>query len=232
MNSLRRIYWLVLCAGFVCPLALAKDASEPNQWLSLAQEQALIDMAPTPPAPNSTEDQADLAAVVQAQKTRSADAVAECKRDENFSCQLFQSVYGSSLTPENSPKFYHLMKNVLSITGFVDGTVKNKFRRLRPYQGHPDVVTSLFSAGGYSYPSGHSMAAFTLAVVLGAVFPDKEQALLDRAALIAQSRVDAGVHYPSDIKEGKVLGQATAAAILASPSFQKDLRGVMAELKK
>lgn len=232
MNSLHRIYWLALCAGFVCQIALAKDTTDPHKWLSQAQEQALIDTVPAPPAPHSTEDQADLAAILKAQKTRTADEVAECKRDQKFSDQLFQSVYGSNLTPESSPKFYQLMGNVLSVTGVVDGGAKDKFQRLRPYQGHPDVVTPLFSVNGYSYPSGHSMASFTLAVVLGAVFPDKEQALLERAAQIAQSRVDAGVHYPSDIKEGEALGKATAAAILASPSFQADLAEVRAELKK
>ena len=52
------------------------------------------------------------------------------------------------------------------------------------------------------------------------------------AAEIAQSRVNAGVHYPSDIHEGEVLGKATGAAILASSAFQADLADVQAELKK
>jgi acid phosphatase (class A) len=76
------------------------------------------------------------------------------------------------------------------------------------------------------------MASYTLAVVLGSVFPDKAQALLERAGQIAHSRVDAGVHYPSDIAEGEVLGKATGAAILATNDFQKDLAEVRAELKK
>jgi acid phosphatase (class A) len=76
------------------------------------------------------------------------------------------------------------------------------------------------------------MGSFTLAIVLGEIFPDKKQAFLARAAEIAQSRVDAGVHNPSDIAEGEVLGRATGAAILASPAFQADLVEVEAELKK
>lgn len=192
----------------------------------------MADAVPPPPAPNSVEDQADLAAILEAQKTRTPEIAAESKRDQGFSYKLFQSVYGNDLTPENSPKFHLLMRHVLDATGFVNGTAKGKYRRLRPYQGHPDVVTSLFIVGGFSYPSGHSMASFTLAVVLGSIFPDKQQAFLDCAGRIAESRVNAGVHYPSDIKEGELLGKATAAAILANPSFQKDMAEVRTELKK
>jgi hypothetical protein len=209
------------------------DAFKPNptQWLTKDQEQALIATVPPPPAPGSPEDQADLAAILAAQQARTPDIETECKLDQGFSEHLFQSIYGSNLTQDNSPKFYHLMKTVLALTGLVNGAAKGEYKRPRPYQGHPDVVHALFQVGGYSYPSGHSMASFTLAVVLGAIFPDKQQAFLDRAGQIAQSRVNAGVHYPSDIKEGEVLGKATAAAILASPAFQADLAGVKAELK-
>ena len=66
------------------------------------------------------------------------------------------------------------------MTFVVNETAKNKYRRLRPYPEHPDTVRSLLTVGVFSYPSGHSMGAFTLAVVLGAIFPDKQQAFLDR----------------------------------------------------
>ena len=232
MTSSHWIRGLILGTGLICGLALAKDVSDSTPWLSRAQEQALSDTVPPPPASNSAEDQADLAAILETQKARTPDIEAECKRDEVFSYKLFQSVYGTSLAPEHDPKFFQLMKNVLEVTRVVNETAKNKYRRLRPYQGHPDTVKALFAVKGFSYPSGHSMGSYTLAVVLGAVFPDKQQAFLDRAAQIAQSRVDAGVHYPSDIKEGEVLGKATAAALLANGSFQSDLAGVKTELGK
>ena len=218
--------------GLLCGLALAKDTSDSTKWLTRAQEQALTDTVPPPPAPDSAEDQADLAAILEAQKSRTPEIEAECKRDQGFSYKLFESVYGTGLTHERAPKFHQLMKDVLDVTRLVNETAKNKYRRLRPYQGHPDTVKSLFPVSGFSYPSGHSMGSFTLAVVLGAIFPDKQQAFLDRAAQIAQSRVDAGVHYPSDIKEGEVLGKATGAALLENNAFQGDLTAVKEELKK
>ncbi len=232
VNSTCRIFLFLGIVAVFCASAFAKDDANAFKWLSKDQELALSSSVPPPPAPNSTEDQADLAKILEVQKSRTPEMIAESKADQGFSYNLFQSVYGKDLTPENSPKFFQLMKNVLATTQQVNVTAKDKYRRLRPYLGHPDVVHSLFTVGGFSYPSGHSMGSFALATVLGAVFPDKKQAFLDRAAQIAQSRVDAGVHYPSDIKEGEVLGKATGEAILANSAFQADLAEVQAELKK
>lgn len=232
MISSHWIRGLVLSTGLLCGLALAKDTSEPTKWLSQVKIQALSDTVPPPPAPNSADDQADLALILKAQKSRTPEIEAECKRDEGFSYKLFQSIYGTALTPEHNPKFFQLMKDVLDVSHVVNKTAKNNYHRPRPYQGHPDTVKALFTVGEFSYPSGHSMGSFTLAVVLSEVFPDKKPAFLNRAAQIAQSRVDAGVHYPSDIKEGEVLGKATAAALLANSSFQSDLAAVKEEVKK
>jgi acid phosphatase (class A) len=230
LKSTYSLLSLVLCAGILCSVAQAEDT--PTKWLTSEQKQALVDSVPPPPVPGSDADKADLATLLQIQDSRTDTMIAEAKLDQKFSDLLFQPTYGEALTPANSPKFYDLMKNVLKITVKVDEAAKAKYKRPRPYQGHSDTVHSLFPVWGFSYPSGHSMASYTLAVVLGAVFPDKAQAFLDRAGKIAQSRVDAGVHYPTDIAEGEVLGKATGAAILANADFQKDLAMVQAELKK
>ena len=219
--------------GAVTTAMLPADAKKgnPTEWLSREQLDALIAAVPPAPEPNSPKDNSDLAAILAAQASRTPEIEKTCKTYQNFSEKLFQDIYGPGLNKENSPLLFKMIRNVLAATATVNGTAKDKNKRLRPYQGHPDVVHALFQVNGFSYPSGHSMASFTLATVLGAIFPDRKQAFLDRAAAIAQSRVDAGVHYPSDIQEGEVLGKATGDAILANAAFQKDLAAVQAELK-
>jgi acid phosphatase (class A) len=223
---------LIFCGTLVGALALAADEAKTTKWLSADEEQALAAAVPPPPAPDSLQDKADLAEVLVAQKMRTDASIAEAKLDEKLSLALFQPIFGANITPASDPKFYDLMTNVAKVTKVVNETAKNKYQRLRPYLGHPDVVHGLFPVKQFSYPSGHAMASYAFAVVLGEIFPDKKQAFLDRAAKIAQSRVDAGVHYPSDIKEGETLGKATAAAILAKPDFQADLTAVRAEVAK
>ena len=261
MKSLPTLYAFILCAGLVSAPSFAQDGPprqgsspypqstpaaggmamegaapkatpEPYVWLTKEEEAALSATVPEVPAADSPTDKADLAKILEVQNARTPEMLAECKRDQTLTYKLFQSVYGDDLTPANSPKFHLLMKHVLDATHAVNDVPKEKYKRARPYAGHPDVVKSLFTVKGYSYPSGHSMASHTLALVLGEVFPEKKQALLDRAHAIAQSRVDAGVHYPSDIAQGEVLGRATGAAIIANAAFQKDLAEVKAELRK
>jgi len=107
---------------------------------------------------------------------------------------------------------------------------KDHWHRLRPYLGHPDVIHSLFTVNGFSYPSGHAAHSYAFAIILGRIYPDQEQAFLDHARRISQSRVDGGVHYPTDIKEGEVLGREIAKELLAKSEFQKRLQAAEAEI--
>jgi hypothetical protein len=194
----------------------------PVYWLSMAQVQALADSVPPPPAAGSPADQADVAMVEKDDKICSPDAKAEAKRDEHFSTALFQPVLGPKFDAAHAPKVYEFCKEVGDDSSAVDGIAKNKWKRLRPYQAHKEII-ALFPVEGMSYPSGHATAAYLFAAVLSQLYPARQPALMHQAALIAQSRVDAGVHYPTDIEEGQKLGLAIAQALLANPDFQKSL---------
>ena len=90
---------------------------------------------------------------------------------------------------------------------------KNKFKRQRPYQlaeevGHDLEHDYLSSAQTYSYPSGHTTQAVYLASVLGERYPFLQMDLNDLAYRISASRIHRGVHYPSDIVGGVILGKA------------------------
>lgn len=64
----------------------------------------------------------------------------------------------------------------------------------------------LESAQTPSYPSGHSAQAYYVATKLSKLYPGLVEELLAMAEMISQARVDRGVHYPSDIAAGKMLG--------------------------
>lgn len=233
MKAIRSLSLLALAVTLAGSIVwAADDKGDPYKWLTKEQEKTLSDSVPPPPAPDSAEDKADLAKTLEIQKARTPEIIAECNRDEHFSYKLFDSVYGSNLTPEKAPLFCQLLTNVTATTRVVNEAAKAKYKRPRPYLGHPAEVKSVFTVSGFSYPSGHSMGSFTLATILGTIFPDKKQTFLNRAAQIAQSRVDAGVHYTSDIKAGETLGKATGEAIVATPAFQSDLAQVQLELKQ
>ena len=64
----------------------------------------------------------------------------------------------------------------------------------------------------FSFPSGHTMTAFALAVALGSFYPALSLPLLVLAGTIGLSRIVLGMHFLSDVVAGAALG-ATLGAV-------------------
>ena len=62
-----------------------------------------------------------------------------------------------------------------------------------------------------AYPSEHAVAAGAASAVLSYIYPDDAKLFEDMAQQAGQSRVLAGVQYPSDVAAGLALGKAVAA---------------------
>ncbi|MFC2133455.1 phosphatase PAP2 family protein [Bacteroidota bacterium] len=84
--------------------------------------------------------------------------------------------------------------------------LKNLFGRIRPCNALPDVNILAGCTGSYSFPSSHAVNNFAVAVFFYRLFPKFKWILLGSASLIALSRPYVGVHYPSDILFGALLG--------------------------
>jgi len=77
--------------------------------------------------------------------------------------------------------------------------------RLRPFVADP-AIHALISESSYSFPSGHAGFFFALATVVYAHNKRVGSWFFTSALLIGVARISAGVHYPSDILGGAVLG--------------------------
>ncbi len=89
-------------------------------------------------------------------------------------------------------------------------------KRERPYVALSGVHTGhLDSADKYSMPSGHTTAAFAIATALTLRYP-KPYVYIPAyawAAFVGYGRVYLGLHYPSDVVAGALLGTASALAV-------------------
>ncbi len=100
----------------------------------------------------------------------------------------------------------------IEAASFADRALKSAIGRARPFVGDPRVHPSIGLPHDPSMPSGHAMNAFAGAVLLAMAVPRARGPLLGLAALIALSRVYLGVHFPSDVIAGAILGAAVGAA--------------------
>lgn len=85
-------------------------------------------------------------------------------------------------------------------------SAKSLFSRPRPFVSLDDVTMLVLPPDEFSFPSGHTAAAFVVATVAGSCIPGLLIPLTVMAMLIGLSRVYSGVHYPSDIVAGAMLG--------------------------
>ena len=91
--------------------------------------------------------------------------------------------------------------------------IKRLVRRPRPFLTDPNLVP-VYRPGEYSFPSGHTSSVFSAMTSLSRVYP-KWYVIAPSflwAAGVGYSRMYLGVHYPTDVTAGAVLGTGTAFA--------------------
>ncbi len=92
--------------------------------------------------------------------------------------------------------------------------LKHSIGRPRPFVQCPGIRACARALDKFSFPSGHTLHAFTFLVICTWYFPVAGFALVPMVLLIAISRVALGLHYPSDVAAGAVLGTLVATGVL------------------
>lgn len=95
---------------------------------------------------------------------------------------------------------------------FVFKALKKISARKRPCHLEPHCWSRVLPPDQFSFPSGHTMTAFAIALVLSYYYPGLEGALYFLASSIAVSRVVLGMHFLSDVLAGAVLGSGLGLA--------------------
>lgn len=112
----------------------------------------------------------------------------------------------------------HALLHILSVA--LIGTliykfIKGKTLRPRPFNVYPSIVCAGKALDQFSFPSGHTLHAASFSILIVAHYPALFWLVVPFSLLVALSRPILGLHYPSDVLAGGLLGAA-----IATLSFQ------------
>lgn len=106
----------------------------------------------------------------------------------------------------NQWKIIYLLAAGFIIERSIYFVLKNKLKRSRPQQAIAGFKSIIQPSDQFSFPSGHTSAAFLVMGIVSAFYPGFEIALLVWSVWVGISRVLLGVHFPTDIVAGALLG--------------------------
>ncbi|KQM68270.1 phosphatase PAP2 family protein, partial [Xylophilus sp. Leaf220] len=185
-------------------------------------------LLPAPPAPGSPAYAADTAGFQALARWRDTPRGALAIRDAELhfpaAAQAFSCALGIAVSEAATPHLHTLLRRTLADAAAPTYRAKTHYRRARPFTAldipscTPAEEASLARDG--SYPSGHSAIGWAWALVLTEVAPDRTDALLQRGRAYTQSRAICGVHWPSDVEAGRLVGAAAVARLQSSPVYR------------
>ncbi|MDR0234707.1 phosphatase PAP2 family protein [Acinetobacter sp.] len=97
--------------------------------------------------------------------------------------------------------------------------LKHKTVRPRPYQVHQVIILGERPLDHFSFPSGHTLHAVMATIVFGYIQPLMLFIMMPFTVLIALSRMVLGLHYPSDVIVGALIGASVASLIVLTAPY-------------
>ena len=217
--------------------ALAQQAAAPRGYLGPERWPDAAKILSGPPAAGSAEEKQQLAVYRALRKLEGTPRWALAQNDlptgppqmlTNFSCAV-----GAQLTPQTAPRLTTLLGKVGLDAGPQVASVKDVFKRPRPYQIEDGTICTEKSAAlaaSPDYPSGHATWGWVIGLILSELAPDRATPILVRARAFGESRVVCGVHTPGAVEAGRTNGSALFAVLQADPQFRADLEAARAEV--
>jgi acid phosphatase (class A) len=230
LTDSKRVPRAALALLFSLAVCLGSQALAQSGYLA-GQEVDFHAFLGPPPAADSLWDHAEQGLVESLQAVDDSRwQMAELDQKELYS--RFTESFGKPIDKKGAPVLVALLDRAIVDLEATATAAKDYFHRPRPFQRlqlqrvcekRTPPKPEANPMQGSSYPSGHSVRGWAVAMILARVAPDRTDAVMKRAEEYQESRLVCGMHFPSDVEAGHDVATAVVARLDSSPEFQADL---------
>ena len=232
----KSIFALAICGATLCGFA-----ANAKPYVNADALPNALNFYPAPPETTSVQFMYDISQymwgkAMRADSARAALAIAQAETNLDTMVRMFSEPFGMEISAKKTPAIMNVIERGIATLRQVGRVPKKHYMRRRPFDrfNEPTLVPkdeeSLRKNG--SYPSGHTILAWSMALLLVEVNPAAQDALLKYAYEWGQSRVIAGFHWQSDVDASKVLVSGAFASLHNDETFLADMKKARAEFKK
>ena len=225
----------------VCGAALCSFAADVKPYVKADALPNALNFYPAPPETTSVQFMYDISQymwgkAMRADSARAALAIAQSTHNLEDMVKMFSEPFGMEISTQKTPAIMNIIERGIATLRQVGRVPKKHYMRRRPFDrfNEPTLVPkdeeTLRKNG--SYPSGHTILAWSMAMILVEINPAAQDALLKYAYEWGQSRVIAGFHWQSDVDASKILVSAAFASLHNDETFLADMKKARAEFKK
>ncbi len=203
------------------PRAELTREAEAARWTPLAIADLSAFPVAAPPAPASEQFRAELSELsrLQAQRTEADRAEVEAWSAQAaplpWSALTDQLLIEAGTAPPRAARALAIVHAAMFDATVAAWKAKGTYARALPKAYDAGLSPLAGEDGVPSYPSEHAAVAGAASAALAYVFPEKADALRQKARVAAESRLMAGANFRSDIEAGLKLGEAVAQQVIA-----------------
>lgn len=234
---MKKFMTLVAAALLATMTAGAQDESV-QPYFELSELPELYEIMPAPPAFDSPEFANDIVRYCWGKQQRMdpervALAIADAEWDDHIKVfGQYAEAFGLTITPEDTPEIWKLLETSLATTDPMRKYCKAQYGRQRPFERFDDAMPSHEEddlRGEGSYPSGHSLRGWGIALLLAQIAPERANEIFRRGWDYCNSRVIVGAHWQSDVDASRAAASIGFCALQGSPAFRAQMEKAQEE---
>lgn len=168
--------------------------------------------------------------------SRGTEATAHWVTSVAEMAEFFSVPFGMTISEDGTPAIFKLIARSIPTFRLSVTKPKEVFSRKRPYVRFNEPTSIPWDEERErdtgSYPSGHTVRGWGLALVLCEVNPDQQNEILKLGYEWGQSRVIAGYHWQSDVDASRLMAAGVFARLHTSAEFLDDMAAAREEYKR